>query len=183
MCSSVRGWANPSVKTYGCSFSPDVRRDRAYPPRFLARADAFFKELHRRIQCVVPSQRAQVAHPGLRPPAPSHRNVDVSTSRMRIVDTRRYQPGDGAQPVPSGRGTGSMVNKFDGRGVLANRNIGELGRQRRGQYLPDHARGRGQTGDRSNLSGVNHSVLHGFNYSPARRISSAGYSSVLIQRE
>ena len=61
---------------------------------------------------------------------------------MRIVDTRRHRPGDGAQPIPFGTRLqhGQQVRLFGS--VSGQPQHRELRRaDQRGQYLPDHARG------------------------------------------
>lgn len=79
----------------------------------------------------------------------------------RVMDPNQYL---------SGRGY-SMVNKFVSSGsFLAGRNIVSCEEQTNvGNIFQTTLEEVKVTGDRSNLSGVNHSVLHGFNYSPRQK--------------
>ena len=165
------GMGEPVREPYGCNFSDEVKRDVIERVRhdFWQVQTELFKEnfidvfndwCHRNGLLSRVQAYGHQLHP-----IESSMYLDIPECESWIHD------GIGRVMAPnqylSGRGY-SMVNKFVSSGAwLAGRGIVSCEEQTNvGCIFMTSLEEVKVTGDRSNLSGVNHSVLHGFNYTP-----------------
>ena len=177
----------PVREAYGCSFSPEVTRDVIERVRH----DFWHVQMQLFKENFIDVYNAWCHRNGLksRIQAYGHQLHPIETSMYLDIPECESWIHDGIGRVMepnqylSGRGY-SMVNKFVASGAfLANRNIVSCEEQTNvGNIFQTTLEEVKVTGDRSNLSGVNHSVLHGFNYSPEGflRLDTVRY---LFQRE
>ena len=164
----------PVREAYGCSFSPEVTRDVIERVRH----DFWHVQMQLFKENFIDVYNAWCHRNGLksRIQAYGHQLHPIETSMYLDIPECESWIHDGIGRVMepnqylSGRGY-SMVNKFVASGAfLANRNIVSCEEQTNvGNIFQTTLEEVKVTGDRSNLSGVNHSVLHGFNYSPRQK--------------
>lgn len=164
----------PVREAYGSSFSPEVTRDVIERVRH----DFWHVQMQLFKENFIDVYNDWCHRNGLksRVQAYGHQLHPVETSMYLDIPECESWIHDGIGRVMepnqylSGRGY-SMVNKFVSSGAfLANRNIVSCEEQTNvGNIFQTTLEEVKVTGDRSNLSGVNHSVLHGFNYSPRQK--------------
>lgn len=161
----------PIREAYGCEFAPEVEADIVHRVRndyehvqIELFAENFLDTYNKWCRRNGLLSRVQAYGHQLHPIEASMR-IDIPECESWIHDGigRVMNPGE----YLSGRGY-SMVNKYVASGsFLSGRRIVSCEEQTNvGNIFQTTLEEIKATGDRSNLSGVNHSVLHGYNYSP-----------------
>ncbi|WP_295939293.1 glycosyl hydrolase [uncultured Alistipes sp.] len=168
------GMGEPVREAYGCNFSAEVTREvvdrvrndfwhvqmQLFKENFI---DVYNKWCHRNgLKSRVQAYGHQLH------PIEASMYIDIPESESWIHDgIGRVLP---ANEYLTGRGY-SQANKYVSSGsFLSGRNIVSCEEQTNvGNIFTTTLEEIKVTGDRSNLSGVNHSILHGFNYSPPQQ--------------